>query len=165
MRLRAILILAVLAICAAAQTPELRVSLRELTGEVIKNNPSIAAAQKKYEAARQRPTQESSLPDPMVSLGYNSVGNPLPGARLGKDELANVGVMVSQEIPAPGKLKLKGDMASKEAQAEFQQYEAMQLAVISRLKQAYYRLQYTYAATDLLARNRDLLDKIGRAHV
>ena len=78
MRLRAILILAIIAISASAQTPELRVSLRELTGEAIKNNPDIAAAQKRYEAARQRPTQESSLPDPMVSLGYNSVGNPLP---------------------------------------------------------------------------------------
>jgi outer membrane protein TolC len=68
--------------------------------------------------------------------------------------------MVSQEIPAPGKLKLKGDMASKEAQAEFQQYQAVQLVVISRLKQAYYRLQNTYAATDLLIRNRDLLEKL-----
>jgi outer membrane protein TolC len=51
-------------------------------------------------------------------------------------------------------------MASKEAQAEYQQYQAAQLAVISRLKQAYYRLQYTYAATDLLVRDRDLLEKL-----
>jgi len=159
-RLRVILILTIAAISVAAQVPELRVSLRELTGEAIKNNPEIVAAQKKYEAARQRPTQESSLPDPMISLGYNSVGNPLPGAGLGKDVLANVGVMVSQELPFPGKLKLKGDMASKEAQAGFQQYQAVQLAVISRLKQAYYRLQYTYVATDLLIRNRDLLDRL-----
>jgi cobalt-zinc-cadmium efflux system outer membrane protein len=152
--------LAITALSAAAQIPELRVSLRELTAEVIKNNPDIVAAQKKYEATRQRPTQESSLPDPTISLGYNSVGNPLPGAGLGKDVLANAGVMVSQEIPFPGKLKLKGDMASKEAQAEFQQYQSVQLAVISRLKQAYYRLQYSYAATDLLVRNRDLLEKL-----
>ena len=55
LRLRAILILAITAISASAQIPELRVSLRELTGEAIKNNPAIAAAQKKYEAARQRP--------------------------------------------------------------------------------------------------------------
>src|ERR1019366_8892772 len=159
LRLRAILILAIIAISASAQTPELRVSLRELTGEAIKNSPDIAAAQKRYEAARQRPTQESTLPDPMISLGYNSAGNPLPGAGIGRDELANLGLMVSQEIPAPGKLKLKGDMASKEAQAEFQQYQAVQLVVISRLKQAYYRLQNTYAATDLLIRNRDLLEQ------
>ncbi|MEI9972295.1 MAG: hypothetical protein WDO73_09725 [Ignavibacteriota bacterium] len=66
----------------------------------------------------------------MISLGYASVGNPLPGAGLGSQVLANVGVMVSQEVPFPGKLKLKGDMASKEAQAGFQQYQAVQLAVI-----------------------------------
>jgi outer membrane protein TolC len=160
LRRRAILILAMTALSAAAQTPDTRVSLRDLTSGAIKNNPEIVAAQKKYEAARQRPTQESSLPDPMISVGYNSVGNPLPGAGLGSQVLANVGVMVSQEVPFPGKLKLKGDMASKEAQAEFQQYQAVQLAVISRLKQAYYRLQYTYAATDLLVRDRDLLENL-----
>jgi outer membrane protein TolC len=143
-----------------AQTPEPRVGLRELTGEAIRNNPEIVAAQKKYEAARQRPTQESSLPDPMISLGYKSVGNPLPGAGLGTQSNASLGVMVSQELPFPGKLKLKGDMASKEAQAEFQQYQAVQLAVISRLKQAYYRLQYTYTASGLLTRNRDLLSSL-----
>jgi outer membrane protein TolC len=152
--------LAIIAISAAAQVSELRVSLQELTGEAIKNNPDIVAAQKKYEAARQRPTQESSLPDPMISLGYTSVGNPLPGAGLGREVLANAGVMVSQELPFPGKLKLKGDVASKEAQAEFQQYQAVQLAVVSRLKQAHYRLQNAYTATDLLVRNRDLLEKL-----
>src|SRR5260370_33896628 len=120
--------------------------LASLLEEALRNNREIVAAQKKYEAARQRPTQESILPDPMISLGYNSVGNPLPGAGLGKDVLANAGVMVSQEIPFPGKLKLKGDMAAKEAQAEYQQYQAVQLAAMSRLLQANYRLQYTYAA-------------------
>jgi outer membrane protein TolC len=36
----------------------------------------------------------------------------------------------------------------------------VQLGVVSRLKQAYYRLQYTYAASDLLKQNRDLLNKL-----
>lgn len=152
--------MALAALSVAAQTPDVRVSLRELTAEAIKNNPEILAAQKKYEAARQRPTQESSLPDPMVSLGYNSVGNPLPGAGLGREPQANAGVMVSQEVPFPGKLKLKGEMASKEAQAEFQQYQAVQLGVVSRLKQAYYRLQYSYEALDLLAHHRELFEAL-----
>jgi outer membrane protein TolC len=155
-----ILIAAGLALSAAGQTPDVRVSLRELTSEALKNNLEIVAAQKSYEAARQRPTQESSLPDPMMSLGYVSVGNPLPGAGLGSQVLSNIGVMYSQELPYPGKLKLRGEIASKEAEAAFQQYEAVQLGVISRLKQAYYRLQYTYAASDLLLRNRELLNKL-----
>jgi outer membrane protein TolC len=160
LRLRAILTPAILAISAAAQAPELRVTLKELTAEALRNSPEVAAAQKRYEAARQRPTRENSLPDPMISVGYASVGNPLPGAGLGREVLANANLMVSQEIPAPGKLRLKGEMASKEAQAEFQQYQGVQLAVVARLKQAYYRLQNTYAASDLLLRNRDLLEKL-----
>ena len=153
-----LLLLAAVVIPAGAQ--ESRLSLRELTAEAIKNNPEIVAGQKSYEAARQRPTQESSLPDPMISLGYTSVGNPLPGAGLGSQVLSNIGVMYSQELPYPGKLKLRGQIASKEADAVFQGYQAVQLGVISRLRQAYYRLQYTYAASDLLNRNRELLSKL-----
>ena len=153
-----VLVMAGMSLPAAAQ--EARLSLRELTGEALKNNPEILAAQKSYEASRQRPAQESSLPDPMISFGYTSVGNPLPGAGLGSQVLSNIGLMYSQELPFPGKLKLRGEIASKEAEAALQQYQALQLAVISRLKQAYYRLQYSYAASGLLARNRDLLNKL-----
>lgn len=134
--------------------------LDELVSEALKTNREVLAAQKRYEASRQRPTQESSLPDPMFSLGYNSNGKPWPGAGLGVDPTSNIGLMVSQEIPFPGKLKLRGGMASKEAEAEFQQYESVQLSVISRLKQAYYRVYYTYATADVLGRNRDLLTKL-----
>jgi outer membrane protein TolC len=67
--------------------------------------------------------------------------------------------MVTQEIPFPGKRKLAGDMAEKEAEAEFQSYQQVQLSVISRLKQAYYRLAYAYAATDVVDRNVELLRK------
>jgi cobalt-zinc-cadmium efflux system outer membrane protein len=153
-----ILILAAFVLPAAAQ--EGRLSLRELTSEALRGNPEVIAAQKSYEAARQRPTQQSSLPDPMVSLGYNSVGSPRPVAGIGQQPLANAGLMVSQEIPFPGKLKLQGDMAAKDSEAEFQQYQAVQLSVVSRLKQAYFRLQYAYASAAVLTRNRTLLETL-----
>ena len=160
MRGPSILIAAAFALSSTAQIPDARVSLRELMSEALRNNPEVVAAQKRYEAARQRPTQESSLPDPTISFGYTSVGNPLPGAGLGTQVLSNIGLMVSQEVPYPGKLRLRGEMASKEAEAAFQEYEGVQLGVISALKQAYYRLQYTYAATGLLTRNRELLNQL-----
>jgi outer membrane protein, heavy metal efflux system len=153
-----LLILAGFAIPSPVLAP--RLTLPDLIREALRKNPEILAAQNAYEAARQRPSQESSLPDPIVSFGYTSVGNPLPGAGLGNQVLSNAGVMYSQELPYPGKLKLKGEIASKEAGAAFQDYEAAQLDVIARLKQAYYRLQYAYDAAGLMARNRDLLNKL-----
>lgn len=65
--------------------------------------------------------------------------------------------MVSQELPYPGKRGLRASIAAREADAEFQQIEAARLSVVARVKQAYYRLAYTSAVTDVLTRNRDLL--------
>ena len=137
--------------------PPARLVLADLVAEAVAKNPEIAAAQKRYDAARQRPAQERSLPDPMVSAGYNASGYPLPGAGLGTEPTANIGVMVNQELPYPGKLHLKAAIASREADAEFQQIEAARLSVTARVKQVYYRLAYTYAVGDVLTRNRDLL--------
>ncbi len=46
----------------------------------------------------QRPSQAGSLPDPTLSMGWNSNGNPLPGAGLGTDPTSNLGLSITQEI-------------------------------------------------------------------
>lgn len=132
-------------------------TLPELLSEALRNSPEILAAQKRYEASRQRPSQVSSLPDPMISPGYNASGYPWPGAGLGRDVTSNIGVMVSQEVPYPGKRKLAGDMAVKEAEAEWQQYEQTRLSVVARIKQAYYRRAYAFSAVDVLNQNAEIL--------
>ncbi len=144
---------------AAAERP---LTLDEVTREALAHNPEILAAQKRYEAARQRPSQAGSLPDPMLSVGYNSTGNPLPGSGIGKDPVANAGFMVTQGLPGPGKRKLRGEIAQREADAELEQYRAVELSVISRLKQSYYRLRNAYASVEILLRNRDLMTKFLR---
>jgi cobalt-zinc-cadmium efflux system outer membrane protein len=154
-----LIVVLVLSPAAYAQAPA-PLSLADVVSEALAKNPDIAAAQRRYDAARQRPVQERSLPDPMVSAGYNATGNPLPGAGLGTDPVANIGFMVSQELPYPGKLALRGSIASREADAEFQQIEAARLNVTARVKQAYYRLAYTYAVTEVLTKNRELLDTL-----
>ena len=134
-----------------------RADLNQLLQEALTANPEIVAAQKRYEASRQRPTQASSLPDPMFSPGYNSNGRPWPGAGLGTEPSSQIGFMVSQEFPFPGKRKLAGDMAAKESEVEWQDYEQVRLDVVSRVKQAYYRLAYAFSAVDVLDRNLALL--------
>jgi len=135
-------------------------SLKALLAEALSNNPEILASQKRYEAARQRPSQVSSLPDPMFSPGFASNGRPWPGAGLGKEPTSNIGFMVSQEVPWPGKRKLQGDMAVKEYEAEFQNYTQAQLSVVSRIKQAYYRRAYAFEVVEVLDRNIELLQRL-----
>ena len=138
------------------------VRINDLIREALARNPEVLAAQKRYEAARQRPSQESSLPDPTLSVGYASNGGPLPGQGLGTQPTSNIGLMVSQEIPYPGKRKLRGDIAAKEADAEFQQYLAIQLSVRSRVSQAFHRLHHAYAVLDILSEGKDLLTQVIR---
>ena len=136
--------------------------LADLVAEALANNREIQAARKQYEAARQRPARESSLPDPLLSVGYASNGGPLPGQGLGKDPTSNIGLMVSQEIPYPGKRKLRGDIAMKEAEMELQQYRAMELSVRSRVSQAFHRLHHTYASLKILGQGKDVLGDVIR---
>ncbi len=157
---RLLLLLAAAGAYAVEPLPPLR--LADLVREALRSNPEIRAAQKRYEAARQRPAQESSLPDPMVSLGYTSAGSPRPFAGIGREPMANAGAMFTQEMPFPGKLKLRGAMAEREAEAEFQQYQAAQLSVVSRVKQAYHRLWFSYIAAEVLDRNRAVLEELLR---
>ena len=139
-----------------------RLELQPLLDEALRNNREILAAQKRLEASRLRPTQASSLPEPTFSLGYSSNGSPRPFAGLGVEPTANAGFMVSQEFPFPGKRTLRGEVASKEADAELQQYRAVQLSVVSRVKQAFHRLHHSYISVEALERNRDLLNKFIR---
>jgi outer membrane protein TolC len=133
-----------------------------LVQEALRNNREILAAQKKVEALRQRPARASSLPDPTLSLGWTSNGGPWPGAGLGIDATSNIGVMVSQEVPAPGKRKLRGEIADEEAAAAFNEYLATRLKVVSRLKQAYHELHHAAVAIGFVDRYQELLNDMLR---
>jgi outer membrane protein, heavy metal efflux system len=132
-------------------------SLDSLVEEALRSNREILAAQKKYEAARQRPSIAGALPDPMLSLGYSASGGPWPGSGLGKEPMANAGLMVSQEMPFPGKRKLREEIAGKEADAEFQQYLAVRLSVVGRLKMAWHEMHHAIVGEDVVRRYQEIL--------
>ena len=52
-------------------------ALAELIKEAEKNNPEIQAVLSKYEAARARPSQERSLPDPSIGFMATNMNNPV----------------------------------------------------------------------------------------
>lgn len=120
MRLCSGVVFVVLISSPASAQPPARLSLPAVVAEALANNPEIASARRRADAARQRPVQERALPDPMVSVGWSGSGNPLPGAGLGVEPTANIGLMVTQSIPYPGKRELKASIASREADAESQ---------------------------------------------
>jgi outer membrane protein TolC len=135
-------------------------SLNDLLVEAERNNPQIRAARQQWEAAKQVPSQVSTLPDPTVMFQQLSVGSPRPFSGYTNSEMANVALGVSQEIPYPGKLRLRGQIASKEAQVWNEQYESVRRTVLDNVKANYFQLSYLATKLGILQADQSLLKPI-----
>src|SRR5215467_13667342 len=117
-------------------------SLRELLAEAAANNPEIRAAHQGWEAAKQIPSQISTRPDPQVVVQHLSVGSPRPFAGFTNSDFAYIGLGFSQDLPYPGKLRLRGDLAKRDADVAQQQYESVRRSVLAGVKSAYFQIAY-----------------------
>ena len=95
---------------ASAATP-----LPQLLAEATTNNPQLSAADHEAQAARQMVPQATTLPDPKLTYQQLSVGSPKPFAGYTNSDFAYIGIGASQELPYPGKLRLRGQVAAREA--------------------------------------------------
>src|SRR3989454_9856690 len=137
--------------------------LSELLAEGEKNNPQIEAARQGWQAAKQVPTQVSTLPDPQFNLQNVSVGSPRPFAGYTNSDFAYIGLGVSQDIPYPGKLRLKGEIAKREADISQQQIDSVRRSVLAELKAAYFQLAYLSKTMTILEQDGELLKQVQQA--
>ena len=137
--------------------------LSELLAEAEKNNPQIEAARQGWQAAKQVPTQISTLPDPQFNLQHVSVGSPRPFAGYTNSDFAYLGLGVSQDIPYPGKLRLRGEIAKRDADVSQQQVESVRRAVLAEIKGTYFQLAYLSKTLTILEEDGQLLKQVEQA--
>src|SRR5712675_23938 len=137
--------------------------LKDLLNEAEANNPQIAAAKQGWEAAKQIPSQVSTLPDPQFTAQQVNVGSPRPFAGYTKSDFAYFGLGVSQDFPYPGKLRLKGEMAKRDADVLQQQYESVRRTVLVGIKEAYFQLSYLSKTLGILESDGQLLEQVEKA--
>ncbi len=133
-------------------------SLDDAIREALANNPAIAAAAHSVAAERRRVPQAKALPDPTVSVGW--MGNIRPFSVQTNDPSSYRSVGAMQTIPYPGKRKLRGEIASKEADAANWDLEAVRRRITADVKAAYYDYFYFDRALQVTQRNKDLLQKL-----
>jgi outer membrane protein, heavy metal efflux system len=133
--------------------------LADILREAEQNNPQIQAARQGWKAAQQIPTQVSTLPDPQFQLQQVNVGSPRPFAGYTNSDFAYVGLGVSQDLPYPGKLRLKGEIAKRDADVSQQQFESVRRSVLAELKATYFQLAYLLKTLGILESDRQLLDQ------
>jgi outer membrane protein TolC len=134
--------------------------LDDVIREALEKNPEAQSALHTINALRLRVPQVKALPDPMVSAGW--AGNLAPFSVMRGDNSSNRGLTVSEQFPYPGKLKLRGEIASKEAEAAQADYEAIRRRVSTEVKAAYYDYFYYDQAIQTTERNKELLEKLSK---
>src|ERR1700736_4450838 len=137
--------------------------LKDLLNEAEQNNPQIQAARQGWESAKQVPTQVSTLPDPQFTAQQVNVGSPRPFAGYTNSDFAYFGLGVSQDFPYPGKLRLKGEIAKRDADVVQEQYESVRRSVIAGIKAAYFQLSYLSKTLGILESDGELLQQVEKA--
>jgi cobalt-zinc-cadmium efflux system outer membrane protein len=124
--------------------------VKELTAEVLVDNvlarnPSITQMNAAWQAASARFPQVTSLDDPLA-------GTTLAPAGLGSNPAA-YRVELFQRIPYPGKLSLRGEIASAEAIAISRDVEGMRQQLTEAARDAFYEYY-------LIARSAEVNDEV-----
>ncbi len=134
--------------------------LAKLVEEAQRNNPEVLAARRAWQAASQVPTQVATLPDPELMIQHASAGTPIPFWDYNKVEMTYLGFGVSQELPYPGKLRLRGEAARREADSLSARVESVRRLIAEQVKVTYFRLAYLQKALKILSRDESLIEQI-----
>jgi len=157
-------VLATPAWCPGANSDEVfgdPLKLDALVAYARQHNPEVRAAEARWRAAQARPSQEGSLPDPMVNTAYHNES--FDRFRQGSSEFTFLRFGVEQEVPFPGKLTLRESVAAREADREGALYRATVLNVTARLRIAYSDYFLAHRSIEIVGNNRDLLQKLTEA--
>ncbi|MEE8575503.1 MAG: TolC family protein [Thermodesulfobacteriota bacterium] len=133
--------------------------LSALIREGLLKNPRIIALRHEWKRIEQRFPQARALPDPVLSYTY-----PIRKieTRLGPTEHV---FGVSQRIPFPGKLRLKGDIANKEIQMARLEIESAAFDLALSIKLSFYELYYIDKAVGFARERLNVLSHFTKAEM
>lgn len=123
----------------------------------LQDNPDLAQMQARAKAMAAIPSQEGTLPDPKIT--FNAMSWPVNSLNLKREDMTQLGIGVSQEIPFPGKLALREQAALFEAQAESFNITEVQQRLLSEVKTMWWTIFYLDRTVALVENNHTLLQQ------
>lgn len=152
----ALIIVMVAALGANAQEATVRVE--DLVRTALERNPRLKALGHIAEAQKFRIAPERALPDPVLSFGIKNMG--IDRWTVGQEVMSGVGVSVAQAVPFPGKLRLRGEIATQRALQADESVRAAKLGLIREVKDLYAKYYYYQKARDILAKKKEILENV-----
>lgn len=143
-----------------ASREEVPVTLRELIGEALKQNPEIIAAAHERDAASHRVAPAAALDDPMLEAGFANL--PVDSLRFNREDMTMKMLGIAQRFPYPGKRGLRQDIATREAETvAFGLKEAVN-RVVKDVKMAYFDLALMNRSIELVEKNKLVVEQLLR---
>jgi outer membrane protein, heavy metal efflux system len=136
------------------------VTLPALVTELEQHNPELQAGRREIDVRLARVAPAGAPPDPTITAGFMSDLASVPFFPSGSAPNAFRQFSVSQEIPYPGKLGLRSQVAATEVTAERWNVEATRRRLIADLKSAYFDYAFADRAIAVVQRNKVLLDQV-----
>lgn len=130
--------------------------LDALRAQVLRRNPTLMAMRNAFRAAMARYPQAIALDDPMFSYGLGPATIDSDRVDLGQT------FDVSQALPWPGKLRLRGEAALSAAGAAEADVEATRLQLVELTDHAFYDYYFVDRAIDINRTNQGLLVDFAR---
>jgi cobalt-zinc-cadmium efflux system outer membrane protein len=118
----------------------------------LTRNPGLRQARLEAEASGHAIAQITGLPDPQV--GFVPPTGDLIQTAAGQID-SSIGI--SQQIPFPGKLYVRGKAAAHAAAATREAYRSSRLQLIADVRRAYYMLYFADRAIEITSKSRGLL--------
>jgi cobalt-zinc-cadmium efflux system outer membrane protein len=128
-------------------------SLREVINVVAERNPSVKAAEARWQAMKARVPQAAAWEDLRLS-GESVVAR---FVNISPNGFTDQTVAIEQELPVTGKNRSRARAATADAGEAFEDLRRAQLDVIARARAAYYRLANEDAQLEVNRRNAELL--------
>jgi cobalt-zinc-cadmium efflux system outer membrane protein len=132
-----------------------RLSLSEVIRVVAEHNPSVKAAEERWQAMKARVPQAAAWEDLRLQ-GDSRVER---FVTIPTNAFTDQSVMLEQELPITGKNRSRARAATADAGAAFEDLRRTELDVLSRTRSAYYRLATEYAQLEVNRRNVELLNQ------
>ncbi|MFA5780288.1 MAG: TolC family protein [Elusimicrobiota bacterium] len=134
------------------------VFLQVLVDAAKQNNPEIIAAKEKWAAAKSKIWQEKTWENPLVFIDWQKV--PKNDFDLNNAEEKMYGI--SQMVPFPGKLEIKGKIARYEAEKTEWEYRETELEILSDLKISYAMYFYINKSIETYKQTSEIMNNFSK---
>ncbi|MDO8734945.1 MAG: TolC family protein [Elusimicrobiota bacterium] len=155
--LKLFLVFAVSNLCINRVSGE-TVSLQVLVDAAKRNNPEIIAAQKKWSAAKSKIWQEKTWDNPQLFIDWQKM--PKNDFDLNTAEEKMYGI--SQMVPFPGKLSIKGKIAKFDAEKTEWEYKETELKILSELKISYAMYFYINKSIETYKQTTEIMNNFSK---